>query len=214
MLRTIARVVTLAGLVFAGATLPASDARALDELRGEDAAIKACDKRLCAILTQKNPRGEDLKCTLTKTWTKSKIKEAESSRLTWGYGDARCSVDLNIERMAIVRAMTSEVDSFRVPPHTANCIVESDGKLEKVTATLAPKMVFKNGRVDKIWINLKSVDGQVSVKATVYMAAELADRLGLFHRRMVKSANRYIERHCLKVSPEVASKTKPAPPGK
>lgn len=210
--RTIACIVMLTALF--GAGFAASDARALEELRGEDAAIKACDKRLCAILTQKDPRGGDLKCTLTKTWAKSKIKEAETSKLTWGYGDARCSVDLNIERMAIVRAMTSEVDAFRVPQHTANCVVESDGKLEKVTATLAPKMVFKNGRVDKIWINLKSVDGPASVKATVYTAAQLADRLGLFHGRMVKAANRYIERHCLKEAPEIAAKGKPAPPAK
>lgn len=201
------RIAALLGLAM-GALGLASDAQALDELRGEEAAIKACDKRLCAILTQRNPKGEDLRCALTKTWARSKIKEAETSRLTWGFGDARCTVDISIERLAIVQAMTGEREKFRVPPHTANCIVESDGKMEKVTATLAPKIVFKDGRVDKIWINLKSVEGPATIRATIYTAAELADRLGLFHKRMVKSANRYIERHCPKEFPAVAGKDK------
>jgi len=103
--------------------------------------------------------------------------------------------------------MTGERAKFWVPPHTANCIVESQGKVEKVTATLVPKIVFKDGRVDKIWINLKKVEGPTTIKATIYTAAELADRFGLFHKRMVKSANRYIERHCAKEFP-VAGKDK------
>ena len=43
-------------------------------------------------------------------------------------------------------------------------------------------------------------------------AAELADRLGLFHKRMVKSVNRYIERHCPREFPEIAAKGKRASP--
>lgn len=199
---------SLAAAAFAIGAIAATGAHALEPLRGEEAAIKACDKRLCALLMQKNPKGEDLKCALTKTWERSTIKEAESTKLTWGYGDARCSVDIDIGRAAILAAMTADSVKFRVPPHTANCVVESDGKLEKVTATLAPKIIFKDGKADKIWINLKSVEGPVAIKATLYTAAELADRLGLFHKRMVKSVNRYIERHCPSEFPEVASKSK------
>jgi hypothetical protein len=184
--------------------------QALEPLKGEEAAIKACDKRLCTLLTQKNPKGEDLKCALTKTWAKSKIKEAETSKLTWSYGDARCSVDIDISRAAVLEAMAADDKKFRAPPHTANCVVESDGKLEKVTAVLAPRITFKDGKAEKIWVNLKEVDGPATIKATLYTAAELADRLGLFHKRMVKAVNRYIEKHCPNEFPEVASRSKPA----
>jgi len=200
-------------VAFALAVVAATtDARALEPLRGEEAAIKACDKRLCALLTQKNPKGEDLKCALTKTWQKSQIKEAESSKLTWGYGDARCSVDINISRATLLEAMGAHERKFRLPSHTVNCVVEQDGKLEKVTATLAPRITFKDGKADKIWVNLREVEGPAGIKAVLVTAAELADRLGLFHKRMVKSVNRYIERHCPREFPEVASKAKPAPP--
>lgn len=212
MMRLPART-SLAVLVAAALTsglLGTSPARALEEQRGEEAAIKACDQRLCTILMQKNPKGDDLKCTLTKTWAMSKIKEADSPKLSWGFGDARCSVDINLSRATLVSALTSPQKKLRVPPHTANCVVEQDGKLEKVTAVLAPKIVFKDGRADKVWVNLKSVEGPASIQLTLLTAAQLADSLGLFHRRMIKSINRYIERHCPTTQSVAVSRPPPA----
>ena len=188
-----------------GALLLAAPAHALEELRGEEAAIKACDKRLCAILMQKNARGEDLRCTLTKTWARSAIKEAESHKLSWGYGDARCTAEINLNRAQLVDVLTGEKPKLRVPPHTVNCVVEQEGKLEKVTATVAPKIQFKDGKAEKVWINLKEVNGPAGIKATIVTAAELADKLGLFHRRMIKSINRYIERRCPENHPELVA---------
>lgn len=182
------------------------DAVALEELKGEVDAIKACDKRLCSMVMEKKAKGDDLTCSLTKTWAKATIKEAENAKLTWGYGDARCTVDINLKRALILDALSGEKSSLRIPAHTANCIVEQDGKVEKVTATLEPKITFKDGKADKVWINLKSVDGPTSIKATLYAASELADRLGLFQRRLVKGVNRYIERHCPREHPEIASR--------
>lgn len=182
--------------VLVGALLGASAATALEEGRGEEAAIKACDKRLCSILLQQNPKGEDLKCSLTKTWARSTIKKADSNKASWGFGDARCSVDINLGREKLIAVMTSERHTFHVPRHTANCVVEQDGKLEKVTAVLAPKIEFRNGKAEKVWVRLKSIDGPASITMTVQTAAQLADTFGLFHRQMIKSINRYIERHC------------------
>ena len=192
--------------VLAGALAIAPAATALEEGRDEEAAIKACDQRLCSILLQKSPNGGDLRCSLTKTWARSKIKEADSAKLSWGFGDARCSVDLNLSREKMVAAMTGEKVTFRIPPHTANCVVEQGGKLEKVTAVLAPKIVFRNGRADQIWVNLTKVEGPSSITFTVETAARLADTFGLFHRRMIKSVNRYIERHCPTTQAVAASK--------
>lgn len=197
-----------------GAAVFAAPAQSLEELRGEEAAIKACDKRLCTILMQKNPKGEDLRCNLTKTWARSKIKEADSHKLSWGYGDARCTVEINLNRAKLIAVLAGDKEKFRVPPHTVNCIVEQDGKQEKVTATVAPKIEFKDGKAEKIWINLKEVDGPAGIKATIVTAAELADRLGLFHRRMIKSINRHIERGCPKNHPELAAAPAQSKPAK
>ncbi len=173
-------------------------AMALDQGKDEEGAIKACDRRLCSILLEKNPTGPDLTCALTKTWDRSKIKEADSQQLGWGFGDARCSVDVNLSRVKLVEAMTAAHVVVRVPTHTANCLVEQDGKPEKVTAEVAPKIEFRDGKAEKIWVRLKSVEGPTSISLTVKTAAQLADNLGLFHRQMIRGINRYIERHCPK----------------
>lgn len=197
--------------VLAATLLFLPTAQALEEQRGEEAAIKACDKRLCTILMQKNAKGNDLRCSLTKTWARSTIKEADSHKLSWAFGDAQCSVDINLGRAVLVSALTDDHRKLRVPPHTVNCVVEQNGKLEKVTATLAPKIEFRDGKAEKIWVNLTNVEGPAGIKATMQTAAQLADTLGLFHRRMIKSINRYVERHCPKTFPQLVATTPPKP---
>ena len=201
-----ARLLTAAGTALVLAALcGASPARALDEQAGEKQAIDACEKRLCTMLLTKSPKGDDLTCQLTKTWGKSTIKDADSASVKWGYGDARCTVDLNVTRAAIVSAMTSEKFTYNVPAHTANCIVEQDGQVSTVTARLAPKIIFANGKAEKVWINLKNVEGPTTIKATIWTAARLEDSIGLFHRQMIKSMNKFIERSCAKKYPQIAS---------
>jgi hypothetical protein len=185
-------------------------ALALDEQKGETQVLDACDERLCRMLQQKTPTGEDLKCTLTKTWARSAIKEADQPQLTWGFGDARCSIELNVSRAAIVAAVTSSTPfKFWLPPHTANCVVEQDGQLKPIKATVAPKIVFKDGRAEKVWINLVHIDGPGSVTGWLSAGAQLTDSVGIFHRSMIKSVNGYIYKHCPKYYPLTAAKAAP-----
>ena len=187
----------VAALAVAGVLACASAALALEEQAGEAQAIQACDQRLCQMLVERSPRGEDLKCRLTKTWIRSTIKEADQRQVKWTFGDARCTVDITISRTAIVGALNGSKESkFWVPPHTTNCVVEQDGQLKPVQATLAPKIVFKNGQAEKIWINLLGLEGPEGIKVTLSTAAQLNDSVGLFHRAMIKSVNRFIYKHC------------------
>jgi len=210
--RAVARC-TLVGAVLLAGALTASPVGALEEQKGEQQAIDACDARLCRMLQQKTATGEDLKCKLTKTWARSTIKEADRTELTWGFGDARCSVELVISRATIVAAVTNGKFKLWVPPHTANCVIEQDGQLKSITATVEPKIVFKNGKAEKIWINLKHIDGPGGVTGWLSAAARLTDGVGIFHRPMVKSVNRYIYKHCPKYYPLAqATTTDPANP--
>jgi hypothetical protein len=212
-LRVASALLSALALAVTAAMFAAPAATALDEQPGEEAAIKECDKRLCSILLDKDPQGPDLKCLLTKTWARSQIKEADSQRLSWGFGDARCTVEINLSRDRLVAVMTGERTTFHVTRHTAHCVVEQDGRLEKVKAVLSPKIEFKNGKAEKVWVRLKSVEGPSSVTYVVETAAQLADTFGLFHRQMLKGINRYIERHCpatlsVAATPPAAAKNK------
>jgi hypothetical protein len=181
---------------------------ALEQQSGEAQALKACDQRVCTLLLQKNPNGEDLKCELTKTWAKSAIKRADGPALKWGFGDARCSVHLQISRALLVAALTKKDHKLWIPPHTANCIVEEGGEMKTITATLAPKIVFKDGKAEKIWINLVRMDGSSAITSLLWAAAKLEDSTGLFQQPMLKAVNKYIFEQCPANYPQAV----PAPP--
>jgi hypothetical protein len=172
-------------------------AEALEEQAGEKRALDACDRKLCAMLVEKNPVGEDLKCSLTKTWAKSTIKSAETQVTKWGFGDARCTVHINMSRAELVGALTAPEYKLKTPAHTVDCVVEEDGTAKPIKATLAPKIEFRNGRAEKIRINLQKIEGPFAITSALSTAAALEDRIGLFHRPMLKSVNRYIEKHCV-----------------
>ena len=193
--------IVAAGAAIAVAMLAPSAARALDEHKGDEKLIKSCEERLCTMLIRKDPKGDDLKCELSKTWARSTIKDAESHTLKWGYGDARCSVQLHISRATIVAALTTPEYSFEVPAHTADCVVEENGEPQEVKATLTPRIVFKNGKAEKVWVNLKSIKGPVGIKTSLWLAATLTDKVGLFHRQMIKSINKFIDKQCPKNYP-------------
>ena len=173
-----------------------SPAQALEEQAGEKKALDACDRKLCAMLVEKRSVGEDFKCTLTKTWAKAAIKSAETQATKWGFGDARCTVHVHMSRADLIAALTQPEYKLKAPAHTVDCLIEEDGVTKPIKATLAPKIEFKNGKAEKVRINLQKMDGPLAITSVLSAAASLEDRIGLFHRSMVKSVNRYIEKHC------------------
>jgi hypothetical protein len=136
-------------------------AHALDEAKGEKEALRACEKSLCELVTKKAPDSGDFTCGLSKTWPKAELKEGSAAgKLTWGFGDARCTVDLNIARAAIISAVKDEKSTLQFPDHTVKCVIEGEKEPTTVTATLAPKAEFEGGKVTKVWVNLKEVNGR------------------------------------------------------
>jgi hypothetical protein len=174
----------------------ASPAAALDEPPGEMLALKACEKRLCTMILDRQPVGKDLACDVQKTWAKSSLEGGKSKGVSWGFGDARCTVDLKLGRADIVAALTKPKHKVFVPAHEVNCVIEREGEIKPVTARLAPKLEFKNGKANKVWINLESIEGPDDVKSTVWTAAQLEDNLGIFHRPLIKSINKFLHRQC------------------
>jgi hypothetical protein len=171
-------------------------ASALEPEPGEEKAIKACEQRLCTMVLGRKPEGADLSCDVAKTWDRDTLKKGESSSVSWGFGDARCQIDLNVSRADVIGALTKPSHTIDIPEHQVQCVVERDGKPSPVVAKLAPKLVFKKGKADKIWINLKDIDGPKAITSTVWMAAELEDKLGLFHGSMLKSVNKFLHKRC------------------
>lgn len=183
----------LAGL--AGLAAPAS---ALDVLPNEKATREACERRACEVVLQKSEKGPPLKCHMIKTWDRDKIKKnGEKKRMTWGFGDARCEVSLDLDRALLVPALTADKYTLQFPPQKVLCQIEnSEKKAEPLTVVATPKIKFKGGHADKVWLNVKEVEGQSGVKTLVWTAAKLADGLGLFHKDTLKSINAFVHETC------------------
>lgn len=176
----------------------AGEARALDELPNEKAKLRACEKNFCTMVLLKENKGDDLSCKLTKTWGKRDIKKGGESKVSWGFGDARCTTDVKMGRKHIIAALTLPKYTVVLNRQEVNCIVErSDGE-HKVRAILSPKIKFKKGQADKVWINLKELDGPGDIKGTVWATAHLEDTLGIFHRAIIKGINKFLYRKCSK----------------
>lgn len=210
-LQTAARAAAILSAGLMAAIAPRA-AEALDELKHEKKAISACERSLCSMLVNKQASGPDLKCDMTKTWGRKTIKAAESSTLSWAFGDARCTVKIAVRRADILHAITAPKAKFWLPDQRVHCIVEEDGKPQDVHVLVSPKIEFRDGRAEKVWINLKEAEGPAGVVGLVRFAVGLSDKVGILHPGLVKSVNGFINKSCPKVlatSEEVADAEPP-----
>lgn len=175
-----------------------SPAAALDVPDDEWPRLKACEKDLCGMVLTKQSTGPDLKCSLSKTWAQDSLNGGKKSGISWVFGDARCATSILLTREDILSALTKPKHVIQIPEQTVKCVVERSDEIKPVTIKLAPKLVFKGGKADKVWINVKEIEGPEDVKGTVWTAASLEDTLGLFHKPMLKSINKFLYQRCEK----------------
>ncbi len=182
-----------------GAAAPFGKAMALEPRADEKSRIKACEKSLCQVVVAKKPANGDLQCPLSKVWSKKTMKEGSAKKLRWGFGAAKCEVDLKVPRDMIVGALSAAEIKVTLPTHTVECEVERENSVDKAQITLAPIIEFKDGKAKKIWVNVTDIKAPGVIRGVVWSAAQLEDSVGIFHRRMLKSVNKFITEECPKV---------------
>lgn len=174
-------------------------AAAIEPRADEKEKIKACEKSLCSLIVAKKPATGNLQCSLSKAWSKKTMKEGSAKKLSWGFGAAKCEVDLQVPREIIIGALSAAEIKVTLPDHTVNCEVEREGSVDKARITLAPIIEFREGKAKKIWVNVTDIKAPGVIKGVVWSAAQLQDGVGLFHRKMIKSVNKFIRQQCPKV---------------
>jgi hypothetical protein len=176
---------------------------ALDENGNEKENLKACEQRLCEIILKKEPKGDDLKCEIGKTWAKSKIKDGiEKKKLSWSFGDARCGLDVGLAREAIVNVLTKPDGALEFQKHTIKCEVERESEVTPINISLAPKIAFKDGKATKAWLNISEIEAPAVVKGAIWTVAKVEDTLGLFHGDMIEEINEFVHQKCAQRYPQ------------
>lgn len=188
----------LAICIALGGTGTPNPATALEELPDEKQALQACEKDVCSMILLKKKSKGNLSCKLTKTWAESSLKKGGKSKISWGFGDARCTTEVSLPRRQIHAALTRAKHTVVLNRQEVRCTVERSGEPQQVRAVLSPKLKFRNGRADKVWINLKELEGPNDIKGTVWTTAHLEDTLGIFHKAMIKGINKFMHRKCAK----------------
>jgi hypothetical protein len=194
-IRGVAVVIAFAGSLAASVGV----AQALDEPANEREALKACERQMCEILVKRQSSGTDFACTLSKTWKRTKIEEGiEKKKLKWGFGDARCTIDVQVMRSTVVDAVSKPAHSVEFEPQTVKCMVEREKETTEVKVTLAPKISFKDGNAQKAWINVKKIEAPAIIRGAIWTAAQIEDNFGLFHGDMIAEINEFIGKKCPK----------------
>jgi hypothetical protein len=172
---------------------------ALEEDKAEKEKLEACAKDLCTILVKRDASGDDLKCALQKTWAGAKIKEGvEQKKLTWGFGDVRCAIDMVAKRQDMIDALTKPEYEYKLPIHTVRCDVEREKEVMKVSVSMAPKFQFKDGKATKAWLGIGTIEAPSVVKGAIWTAAQLEDTFGIVHSDLLREVNKFIYERCPK----------------
>ncbi|MEO1281581.1 MAG: hypothetical protein AAFR75_07120 [Pseudomonadota bacterium] len=189
--------------IFAATTL---SAHALEPIPDEAEKLKACEKNLCTMIITKDAAGDDLSCAISKTWAKEKIsKGAESKSIDWGFGDARCTLDISVPRKSVVSSLTEASFDLEVPEQTVKCEIERGEEVTPINVSLAPKLTFKDGKAHKAWLNIGTIEAPAVVKGAIWTAAKLEDNFGLFHSDIIDEVNDFVHNECAKRYPDVTA---------
>jgi hypothetical protein len=184
----------LCGFVDAAFALPAQDP--VPPLTDKE-RLQQCDRDLCGIVKAKSPDGLDLSCELSQTWYKEEIAEAvKKGRLTWPFGDARCSVQVDIGRALLVKALTQPNYTLKIPPQPVMCEIGTEGSREEVKANMAPEIRFKDGKATSVSLGVQNIEGNAIVRNVVWAAWKIEANFGFFQDDFVKGVNKYIKEHC------------------
>ena len=174
-------------------------AAALDETQKEKDGLEACEKSLCELLVKREAAGDDLKCDLTKTWGRDKIKSGvEGKKLQWSLGDARCSVGLAAKRQSIVEALTKPEYELKLEPHMVKCEVEREKEVTTINISLAPRIQMKDGKAVKAWLGVGNIEAPTAIKGAIWTVAQMEETFGIFHSELIKDVNKFVHEKCPK----------------
>jgi hypothetical protein len=166
----------------------------------EKVQLKACEKAMCTIVTKKDAKGADLACKLSKSWTKDQIKDGvKKKQFSWGLGNARCNLEVNINRSAIINAMTKPEQVLDFGPHAVKCMADQDGKDTPINVNLAPKVTFKGGKAVSVVLAVKEIEAPGMIKTAIWSAATLQDKVGVFQKDILKAINEFTGTKCAEV---------------
>ena len=200
----------LAALVALPARLPAQDAKdakagtappaETEQEKKEREGRRLCTVTLCATLHNRKPAEGQVTCSLQKTWRKEVIARILArGKVSWPWGDARCSGDMKLDRGLLVKAMQEPEFEAQFETHNIRCQIDNAKERYDVTLQVRPRITFKQGKAAKARLNWGKIEAPALAKTALWSITAVDNAFGLLQSIAVEDINEFIATKCMEV---------------
>jgi hypothetical protein len=174
-----------------------------EEEKKEREVRRACAVALCSTLHNRKPDTGDVACSVRKTWRKEHItKVLAKGKLSWPWGDARCSTELKFDRATLVKAMSEKNYDAQFPEHQVSCELDREAEKYQVKLNIQPKVTFADGKAVKAVMNWGKIEAPMLAKSALWSATAADNTFGVLQSTVVEDINDFIQNKCEDVKAE------------
>jgi len=174
-----------------------------EEEKKEREVRRACAVALCSTLHNRKPDTGDVSCSVRKTWRKEHItKVLAKGKLSWPWGDARCSTELKFDRATLVKAMSEKNYDAQFPEHQVSCELDREAEKYQVKLNIQPKVTFADGKAVKAVMNWGKIEAPMLAKSALWSATAADNTFGVLQSTVVEDINDFIVNKCEDVKAE------------
>jgi hypothetical protein len=164
---------------------------------------KVCAVALCSTLHNQKPATGDVTCSVRKTWRKELlVKIMSRGKITWPWGDARCTGALKLDRATLVKGMTEPEFEAQFDKHEIHCQLEAEKEKYDVKLEIHPKVTFKHGKAVKAKLNWGKIEAPKLAKPALWSATAADNSFGVLQSVVVDDINDFIQTKCMEVKVE------------
>jgi hypothetical protein len=126
----------------------------------------------------------------------------ERGKVTWPWGNARCTTDLKFDRATLVKSMTLPEFEAQFDKHDISC--QLDGETEKydIKLQIQPKVTFKQGKAVKATMNWGKIEAPKLAKTALWSATAADNSFGVLQGIVVEDINEFIHTKCMEAKEE------------
>jgi hypothetical protein len=165
---------------------------------------KDCKVKICSAFHNRKADGGDISCGVLKTWRKEQLsKMIEKAKVSWPWGNVKCTADIRLKRDQLIKAMTEDKFDAQLDKHEVKCEIARD-KEEKsdIKFDFTPKVTFEKGKATKATLNWGKIEAPTLVKGAMWTATATDNTFNVLQGTLVEDINDFIENKCMEVKDE------------
>ena len=174
-----------------------------EEEKKEREGRRQCAVSLCSTLHNKKPADGQAACSIQKTWRKEALTKILSrGKVSWPWGDTRCTSELKFDRALLVKAMQEPDFEVQFETYDIRCQIDNTKEKYDVTAQVRPKVTFKQGKAVKANMNWGKIEAPTLAKSALWSITAADNTFGLLQSIAVEDINEFITTKCMEVRDE------------